>query len=102
VLSTLGLYQAQPGVDAWELSTPMFSSVVIRAGGRGPSLTMTAPGVGPTGEYVASATIGGQPLDRTWLTTAEVRGGKTLAFTTSPVATSWATGPTAAPPSLSG
>jgi predicted alpha-1,2-mannosidase len=100
VLSALGLYQAQPGVDAWELSTPMFTSVVVRGGGRTPSLTITAPGAGPTGEYVASATIGGRLLNRTWLSTADVRGGKTLAFTTSPTPTTWATSPTSAPPSI--
>jgi predicted alpha-1,2-mannosidase len=101
VLSALGLYQAQPGIGAWELSTPMFTSEVVRGAGRLPSLTITAPGAAPTAEYVARATIGGKPLDRAWLTTAEVRGGKTLAFTTSPTATNWATAPSSAPPSIS-
>jgi len=99
VLSTLGLYEAQPGVDAWELSTPMFSSVVIRGSGKTPALTISAPGAGPS-EYVASASIGGKLLNRPWLTTAEVRGGKTLSFTTSPTATTWATDPKSAPPSI--
>ena len=101
VLSALGLYQAQPGVDAWELSTPMFTSVAIRGTGRSPLLTIAAPGAGPAGEYVAAARLGGRSLDRTWLTGAEVQSGKTLAFTTSPTPTTWATGPQAAPPSLS-
>ncbi len=100
VLSALGLYQAQPGVDAWELSTPMFSSVVVRGVGHAPALTINAPGAGPTAEYVAAATIGGKPLARPWLMTAEVSGGKTLSFTTSPAATDWATTPAAAPPSI--
>jgi predicted alpha-1,2-mannosidase len=30
VLSTIGVYQAQPGFDAWELTAPMFTSVTIR------------------------------------------------------------------------
>jgi predicted alpha-1,2-mannosidase len=101
VLSAIGLYQAQPGVDAWELTTPMFSSVTVNTGGRTPSLTITAPGAGPTAEYVATAAIGGRPLNRAWLTTAEVRGGKTLAYTTSPTPTDWATGLEEAPPSIS-
>ena len=101
VLSALGLYQAQPGVDAWELSTPMFSSVVIQGSGRKSGLTISAPGAGPTGEYVAAATIGGKPLERAWLTTAEARTGKTLSFTTSATPTSWATDPKNAPPSIS-
>jgi putative alpha-1,2-mannosidase len=102
VLSALGLYQAQPGVDAWELTTPLFSSVVINGLGRRSALTISAPGAGPTGEYVASATIGGRRLDRAWLTTAEVTSGRTLALTTSATPTAWATSPKSAPPSLSG
>jgi putative alpha-1,2-mannosidase len=100
VLDALGLYQAQPGVDAWELSTPMFDSVTVN-GATGPRLTITAPGAGPTMEYVAGAALGSRPVDRTWLSNEDVTSGQTLAYTLSPVATSWATGPSAAPPSLS-
>jgi predicted alpha-1,2-mannosidase len=102
VLSAMGLYQAQPGIPAWELSTPLYPSSVLHGDGAQPALTISAPGAGPQGEYVASASIGGQPLNRTWLTTAEVNGGKTLAYATSSNPTDWATGPQSAPPSLSG
>ena len=102
VLSALGLYQAQPGFDAWELSTPLFSSVAIRGGAGQSPLTIEAPGAGPAGEYVASATFGVSPLDRPWLSAAEVRGGGTLAYVTGPVASGWATSPDKAPPSVSG
>jgi predicted alpha-1,2-mannosidase len=101
VLSALGLYQAQPGFDAWELSTPLFSSVLIRGGGRQQPLTITAPGAGPTGEYVAGASLAGRPLARTWLSAAEVRSAAALSFVTSPTATAWATGADASPPSVS-
>jgi predicted alpha-1,2-mannosidase len=102
VLAAIGLYQAQPGVDAWELSSPLFSSVVIRGdGGAAPRLTITAPGAGPTREYVASARLSGDPLNRAWLHTREVTTGRWLTFTMSPQATAWATGPHGAPPSLS-
>ena len=102
VLSALGLYQAQPGVDAWELSSPLFSSVVVRGGGVGkPRLTITAPGAGPAREYVATAQVSGVPLNRAWLHNSEVTAGRTLAFTTATRPTSWATGATATPPSLS-
>ena len=101
VLSTMGLYQAQPGVSAWELSTPMFPSVVIRGTGTQPVLTISAPGAGPAQQYVAAATIGGQPLTQAWLPDAQVRSGQTLAYTTSASPTDWATGADAAPPSLS-
>ncbi|HET6815989.1 MAG TPA: GH92 family glycosyl hydrolase, partial [Mycobacteriales bacterium] len=61
VLSTIGLYKAQPGVDAWELSTPMWDSVVVN-GTSGPRLTITSPGAGPTKEYVVTAKLGRLPV----------------------------------------
>jgi putative alpha-1,2-mannosidase len=102
VLSAIGLFQAQPGVDAWELSSPLFSSVVVRSTANGrPRFTVLAPGAGPTKEYVAAATLDGRPFGRTWLTDGQVSSGKTLALTMSAQPTTWATGPEAAPPSLS-
>ncbi|MFL6240228.1 MAG: GH92 family glycosyl hydrolase [Actinomycetes bacterium] len=102
VLSAIGLYQVQPGFDAWELSTPLFSSVAIRAAEGRPRLRVRAPGASAGNQYAASARLSAAPLNRAWLTTAEVTTGRTLAFTLSPRATSWASGPSAAPPSLSG
>jgi predicted alpha-1,2-mannosidase len=102
VLEAIGLYQAQPGVDAWELASPLFDSVVVtRPGNARPRFTISAPGAGPAMEYVATAALGGRPLDRAWLTTGEVMGGRTLTLTMSAGPTAWATGPHAAPPSLS-
>src|SRR3954452_21461356 len=100
VLSTIGLYQAQPGVDVWELSTPMFDSVVVN-GVAGPRLTITAPGAGPTMEYVDSARLGRRPVQTTWLSNDDLVAGRTLSYTLSPAPTGWATGAHAAPPSLS-
>ena len=108
VLSAIGLYQAQPGVDAWELSAPIFSTVVVTGPGKsGPRFTIVAPGSSSLDQYVASATLTGPgkttgvALDRTWLRNAELHSRRTLTFTMSTTATDWATGPSAAPPSLS-
>jgi predicted alpha-1,2-mannosidase len=100
VLSAIGLYQAQPGVDAWELSSPLFTSVVINGPG-GPRFTIAAPGASSTNQYVATATLSGRSLDTTWLTTGDLHSDRTLAFTMSTTPTTWATAPAAAPPSLS-
>jgi putative alpha-1,2-mannosidase len=62
---------------------------------------VTAPGAGPTAEYVGAATLAGRPLDRTWLSTGELMSGRTLSLTMSATPTTWASGPDAAPPSLS-
>jgi predicted alpha-1,2-mannosidase len=101
VLSAIGLYQAQPGADAWELSTPLFDTVVVNGTGHRPSLAISAPGAGPTTEYVATATLGGRPLDRAWISASDAHRGRTLGYTLSTTPTGWATGPDSAPPSLS-
>ncbi len=93
VLSAIGLYQAQPGVDAWEMSSPLFPQVRIRHG-----LTISAPGTGPTRAYIGSVRLNGRPLERVWLTYGDLHGH--LVETMSSRPTTWGTGPDAAPPSL--
>jgi predicted alpha-1,2-mannosidase len=101
VLATVGLYQAQPGVGAWELSSPMFTRVVVRGRPGRPALTIDAPGAGPAREYVDAISLSGRPLGRSWLHDAEVRAGQRLVVRLSSVPTAWASGPGAQPPSLS-
>jgi putative alpha-1,2-mannosidase len=98
----MGLYQAQPGAPAWELSSPFFDSVTVHGSGSArPTLRILAPGAGPTSEYVASATFDGRPLDRAWLTPQQVQSGKVLRFTLqAATGSTWASDPSAAPPSL--
>jgi predicted alpha-1,2-mannosidase len=100
VLASIGIYQAQPGVDAWELSTPMFDSVVVN-GASGPRVSISAAGAGPTMEYVASAALGSRPVHTTWLDNEDLTAGQPLTYVLSPVATSWATAASSTPPSIS-
>ena len=102
VLAALGLYHAVPGTPAWELSGPAFPTASVVVGPRSSDrLLVRAPGASPTAPYIAGATLGGHPLKRTYVTTCELTAQRTLAFSVSPVATGWATGPGAAPPSAS-
>lgn len=93
VLSAIGLYQAQPGVDAWELTSPMFDSVRI-----GRRLLVTAPGASSLRPYVEGARLNGHALNRVWLTYRQLHGR--LAYSMSSGHPAWAIEPTAAPPSL--
>jgi putative alpha-1,2-mannosidase len=95
VLSAIGLYQAQPGFDAWELSAPLFRSVVIAH-----RLTITAAGARAGGGYIRSAQLNGRPLQRVWLRDRELRGHLGYAMAMRP--STWGTAASAAPPSLSG
>jgi putative alpha-1,2-mannosidase len=94
VLSAIGLYQAQPGVDAWELSSPLFASVRIAH-----RLVILAPKSGPLRGYIASARLNGKTLHRVWLSYADLRGRLVETMAARP--TKWGTEPGAAPPSLS-
>ncbi|HVV75907.1 MAG TPA: GH92 family glycosyl hydrolase [Mycobacteriales bacterium] len=94
VLSAIGLYQAQPGVDAWELSSSLFPQVVIRH-----RLVISAAGSGPLREYIRAARLNGRPLNQVWLTYEQLHGKLVESMASRP--TAWGTGPHAAPPSLS-
>lgn len=94
VLSAIGLYQAQPGVDAWELSAPLFRTVTI-----GHRFTITEQRGPADSGYIASAQRNGHPLRRVWLRDAELRGR--LVYTMAARPSRWGTQPAAAPPSLS-
>jgi predicted alpha-1,2-mannosidase len=98
VLAALGIYHAAPGVEAWELSSPAFPSAVVRA----PHLTIEAAGAANARPYVHGARLRGRPINRTFLTTCELRSGGTLTFDLAATPDrAWATGSGAAPPSAS-
>ena len=94
VLSAIGLYQAQPGVDAWELSSSFFPTVRIRGG-----LRISAPGSSPLRQYIASAQLNGKALERVWLSYGDLHGRLVETMASRP--TAWGTPASAAPPSLS-
>lgn len=101
VLAALGLYHAAPGVDAWELSSPAFPKAVVHQGLASP-LTIAAPGAGTAMPYVHGLALNGASIDRTFLTTCQLRSGGELAYSVGPLPDhSWGTGPGAAPPSSS-
>jgi predicted alpha-1,2-mannosidase len=94
VLSAVGLYQAQPGFNAWELSSPLFSTVRIRN-----RLMISAAGSSAVRQYISGAKLNGRPLNRVWLTYDELHGRLVETMAARP--SSWGTQPGAAPPSLS-
>jgi predicted alpha-1,2-mannosidase len=105
VLSSLGLYPTMSGGGFFVLSTPQFPHAVVSLGAigsrQGGTLSIDAPGADvPGARYVASASIDGRPIHRTWLTRAAVAHGGRLAFALSPHPTRWGTAPSAAPPSV--
>ena len=102
VLASLGLYHVAPGSAVYELNSPAFARIDLRAGSSGRTLTILAPGASSASPYVGGLSLNGRAIDRAYLTTCELRGGGRLAFALSGApATAWASSPAAAPPSLS-
>ncbi|GGU26964.1 GH92 family glycosyl hydrolase [Streptomyces violascens] len=101
VLSSIGIFPVQPGTDTWGLSTPVFDRVDLsldrRYYPRG-GFTVTAPGTSFADRYVRSARVDGRDLARTYLTGADLRAGRNLAFTVGAAPSGWGTAPSAAPP----
>lgn len=101
VWSALGLGPVTPGAPFYVLGSPRFDRAVLDLPGR-KDVVVESAGASAVNRYVTAATIGGEPLDRAWLTHDELRKGGTLTLTmgATPSAT-WATSADAVPPSLS-
>ena len=99
VWSALGLGPVTPGAPFYVIGSPVFEHAVLDLPGRD-DVTIDAPGASLTAKYVQSATLGGERLDRAWVTHQQLRKGGTLRLEMgSSPNTSW--GLAAVPPSLS-
>ena len=75
------LPKACPGDPRFEIFTPLFDKVTLTFDpkyAKGKSFTLTAKNSSPDHPYIQSATLNGQPLDRCWLSYAEITAGGTL------------------------
>jgi predicted alpha-1,2-mannosidase len=101
VLSSMGVFPVFPGTDTWGLSTPAFDRVDVRLDRRFyPSghFTVSAKGTNDTDRYVRSASLGGRKLDRTWISTDDIRRAGSLSFSVGPKPSRWGTGEGDGPP----
>ncbi|WKE68706.1 lectin [Streptomyces sp. WP-1] len=99
VWSELGMYPETPGTDTLALGSPAFPvAQVTPAGGR--TVRINAPQAAPDAPYVHSLDVKGKEWNASWLTYGQFKGAGTLDFTlgTQPDK-SWASGPSAVPPS---
>ena len=77
VWNAAGLYP-NAGQDFYYVGSPLFTRSTIDLGG-GRTFTVEAPNASAANKYVQSATLGGRPLDRAYVTHAEIsRGGRLL------------------------
>ncbi len=100
VFSALGLYPACMGDPYYVIGSPLFGEVTLRLGDK--TFVIRAKGAGLANPYIQSATLNGEPFNKTWIDYKTLCGGGVLEFEMGPVPNfDWASGPEAAPPSLS-
>ncbi|MCU1323914.1 MAG: alpha,2-mannosidase [Acidobacteriaceae bacterium] len=79
VFSALGFYPVSPGTPKYQIGTPRFddASIVLPSGKR---FRVRAVGAGKGLFYIQSVTLNGKPLERPWISHAEVVAGGELVF----------------------
>ncbi len=81
LFGAMGFYPVTPASGRYELTTPLFDRIAIRldpAFHAGEAFVIETVGRSPENIYIQSATLNGQPLDRTWITHEELTSGGTL------------------------
>jgi len=100
LFSAMGFYPVNPAEGIYVIGAPQIEKATIDLGGQR-TFAIEARDLSPVNRYVASATLNGNALDRSWISHADIAAGGTLRFTMGPEPnTSWASSPEAAPPSM--
>lgn len=89
VWSAIGLFP-NAGQPFYYIGSPVFPRTTLEVGG-GRSFTIEAPGTSDANRYVLAAELNGKPLERAWLTHAELVAGGRLVLHLGPAPTRWGT-----------
>lgn len=104
VLSVMGIYDVTPGQDVWAIGSPEFSKVTVRldpAFYSAKTFVIEAKNNSKDNKYIQSATLNGQPLNKTWFGEEVIKNGGTIRFNMGPEPNkNWGSAPEDAPPSL--
>ncbi len=100
VLSSMGFYSVTPGLPVYTIGSPLFGEAKLSLAG-GKTFVIRALNNSKENKYIQSATLNGQPFDRTWITHEEILKGGELVFKMGPEPNKkWGTGKNAVPPSM--
>jgi len=82
VLSAMGFYPVCPGQNLYLIGSPLFEKANIKLGSpfNDGEFTIQANHVSEENKYIQSATLNGEPMNRSWLSHEEIVGGGTLIF----------------------
>jgi len=84
VLAASGLSQATPGNPRYEIFSPTFNKVAIRAGATGKIFNIIAKGNSPANVYIQSAKLNGKPYNKCYISHQQIINGGTLEFVMGP------------------
>nr|WP_295661734.1 GH92 family glycosyl hydrolase [Polymorphobacter sp.] len=102
VFTALGFYPVAPGSNQYVIGRPFIDAATLTLPD-GKRFVVRADGVTASNRYVASVTLNGAPLTRSYITDAEVRAGGELHFVMGPVPDkAWGSSVAARPFSMSG
>jgi predicted alpha-1,2-mannosidase len=100
LFSAMGFYPVNPAEGVYVIGAPQVEKATIDVGGQR-TFAIEAQDLSPVNKYVTGATLNGKPLDRSWISHADISAGGTLRFTMGAEPnTAWASSPDAAPPSM--
>jgi len=105
VFSSLGLYPTMSGANFYGITSPQFPSAKLQIGaaaGQGGTLEISAPGTSEDNRYIATATLGGKDLRRTWVSQKDIARGARIDYRLSTEPGDWGTRAQDAPPSVNG
>ncbi|MEN6453471.1 MAG: GH92 family glycosyl hydrolase [Prolixibacteraceae bacterium] len=101
VLSALGFYPVTPGEPVYTIGSPLFGNASMQVG-KGKTFTIEAQNNSPENRYIQSASLNGNPMNRTWLLHEEIINGGRLIVKMGPQPNKkWGCGKNDIPPSMS-
>lgn len=90
VFSAMGFYPITPASNQYILGTPLFEKVTINLE-NGKTFEIEAENLSDKNKYIASATLNGKPLNRSFIYHSEIMDGGKLVFKMTNKPSTWAT-----------
>ena len=101
IFSAMGFYPVTPGSNQYIIGAPLFEKATINLGPdsnrEGKKFEILAENVSNTNKYIASATLNGKSLNRSFIYHSEIMNGGKLVFKMTDKPSSWATKDTEIP-----